>query len=91
MVIARGMKRTIVDESTDWAIKTTFIWVCYGGDWSSLSLLKWQTIWQIKKYIETTSGSDVDTDEYYAIDNNTWKITDDYIFEWDERLNYSYA
>lgn len=85
----------VTEEITAWSVKTTYVWFSIDS-WSntrSLATLKTLPIWQITKYIETTSGGTKTTDMYQATKSQYTGInvrTNEPLFIWNDRATLTY-
>lgn len=87
----------VTEEITAGSTKTTYVWVATAlrPNNDSLATLKTQPIWKINKFVETTSGGTVSTDEFQTaiettIGNWFFTRTSDPIFVWNNRASLTY-
>lgn len=87
----------VVEEIASGWVKTTYIWVGIAEfpNNQTLAQLKALPIWKINKFVETTSGGTVSTDEFQTaiettIGNWFFTRTSDPIFVWNNRASLTY-
>lgn len=87
----------VTEEITAGSTKTTYVWVATAlrPNNDSLATLKTQPIWQINKYVQTTSWGTVSTNEFQPateteVGNGFYVRTTDPIFIRDNRATLQY-
>lgn len=87
----------VVEEITSGWVKTTYVWTSIdkspNDDW--LTAMKAQAIWNIVKYVETTSGGTKTTDMFQACEefptgSGKYYRSSEFIFVRDSRASLTY-
>lgn len=85
----QNIHKTLSEVIVSWNVTTTYIWNAFIAPTNTLATSKWQAVWKIQKIISTVSWWTTTT-EYYTVCENSWNMSEDYNFIWDNRASYNY-